>query len=44
MSMFGPTQELGYFDQAHLIQDLKSLVGSTPGQYHALSVRRPAPS
>jgi AraC-like DNA-binding protein len=28
--------ELGYFDQAHLINDFKSMVGSTPAQYQKL--------
>jgi AraC-like DNA-binding protein len=29
--------ELGYFDQAHLINDFKSIVGYTPTQYHNLA-------
>jgi len=34
--------ELGYFDQAHLINDFKSIVGLTPAQYQKL-VKRPEP-
>jgi AraC-like DNA-binding protein len=35
--------DLGYFDQAHLINDFKSIVGMTPAQYQKL-VRPPEPS
>jgi AraC-like DNA-binding protein len=35
--------ELGYFDQAHLINDFKSIVGYSPVQYQK-SVRKTAPS
>ena len=27
--------ELGYYDQAHLINDFRSIVGYSPGLYHA---------
>lgn len=32
--------ELGYFDQAHLINDLRSIVGYSPTEYHKLAARR----
>jgi AraC-like DNA-binding protein len=31
--------ELGYFDQAHLINDFKSIVGFPPAEYQKLSTR-----
>lgn len=31
--------ELGYFDQAHLINDFRSMTGSTPAQYRQASLR-----
>ena len=34
--------ELGYFDQAHLVQDFKSIVGGTPGHYQLSLVTKPA--
>ena len=38
----GLAAELGYFDQAHLIQDFKTIVGVTPGQYQLSLVTKPA--
>jgi AraC-like DNA-binding protein len=32
--------ELGYFDQAHLINDFKSVIGYTPSQYQSQFARR----
>jgi AraC-like DNA-binding protein len=32
--------ELGYFDQAHLINEFKSIVGSPPAEYQKLSTRK----
>jgi len=36
----GLAAELGYFDQAHLINDFKSMVGLTPAQYQKLAKRQ----
>lgn len=35
--------ELGYFDQAHLINDFRSIVGRPPAEYQKLSQRKPYP-
>jgi AraC-like DNA-binding protein len=33
LSLAGVACESGYFDQAHLIREMKNLSGLTPGQY-----------
>ncbi|MFZ3330498.1 MAG: helix-turn-helix domain-containing protein [Candidatus Acidiferrales bacterium] len=33
--------ELGYFDQAHLINDFRSIVGYSPSQYQKLITKHP---
>jgi AraC-like DNA-binding protein len=36
--------DLGYFDQAHLINDFKSIVGYSPTEYQKLIARKPVRS
>ena len=36
--------DLGYFDQAHLINDFKSIVGYSPTEYQKLISRKPVRS